>query len=313
MRRRYLITAAVALAAAGVTVGADARDADDPAEAAQARRGGRRSCSTSACGPTRRRSRCAARPISTTPARCDQAAPLFGRYRSLEAEVGSALAAWPHGFGGSPRWRATHPRSSLVQLALRARRSTGAATRRRAKTAWRAARRAQPDTPYALRAEDLLHPNFPRGLPTLRPELPPAAGASRGSRRRSSSTTCARTRPTCAGKLLLRRRAPAARPAALGAARVRGGAGSRPTTRSRRSRAPSAASTRPIPSRTFSRLGPLAKRYPAEPERPLPPRPLPALARQRERRRRRSSGSPATPVRRPRWAPRRAASSSGCQ
>src|SRR5581483_2727014 len=34
------------------------------------------------------------------------------------------------------------------------------------------ARRAQPDTPYALRAEDLLHPNFPRGLPTFVPSFP---------------------------------------------------------------------------------------------------------------------------------------------
>ena len=44
-----------------------------------------------------------------------------------------------------------------------------------AKAAWAAARRVQPDTLYAVRADDLLHPNFPRGLPTFVPSFPPPA------------------------------------------------------------------------------------------------------------------------------------------
>ena len=103
---------------------------------------------------------------------------IFGRYHSLEAEVGAALAVWPDGFA-----EASHACSDAsAQLArpapLRAR-ALLARRRPAAKVAWRAARRAQPDTPYAVRAEDLLHPNFPRGLPSFVPSFPAPPGLGR--------------------------------------------------------------------------------------------------------------------------------------
>lgn len=99
------------------------------------------------------------------------AGAIFGRYRSLEAQVGSAFAAWP----GSTLARlqeleAAHAQSSLVALHL------GLALywlRRNdeALAAWRAAARDQPDTPYAVRAGDFLHPQYAPGLPRFVPSF----------------------------------------------------------------------------------------------------------------------------------------------
>jgi tetratricopeptide (TPR) repeat protein len=100
-----------------------------------------------------------------------QAAAIFGGYRSTEARIGSAFAAWPdgtverlHALAGD------QPRSSLVVLHLGlalywARRNQEAAD------AWRAAARLEPDTPYAVRAGDFLHPEFAPGLPRFVPSF----------------------------------------------------------------------------------------------------------------------------------------------
>jgi tetratricopeptide (TPR) repeat protein len=103
---------------------------------------------------------------------------IFDRYHSLEAEVGAAFALWPDGFTELRTLSQTSRRSSLVQL------NYGLALFWRgdevgAKAAWRAARRVQPDTPYAVRAGDLLHPNFPRGLPSFVPSFPAPPGLGR--------------------------------------------------------------------------------------------------------------------------------------
>jgi tetratricopeptide (TPR) repeat protein len=106
------------------------------------------------------------------------AEPIFARYHSVEAEVGSALAGWPDGFSKLQGLVATFPHRSVVQL------NYGLALFWRgdeagAKAAWRSARRREPDTPYALRAEDLLYPNFPRGLPTFLPSFRAPAALDR--------------------------------------------------------------------------------------------------------------------------------------
>jgi tetratricopeptide (TPR) repeat protein len=99
-----------------------------------------------------------------------QAARIFERYRSVDARVGQALAGWPDGFSKLVALVRAHPRSAVAQLhyglGLYWRGNVPAA-----KAAWRAARRSQPDTPYAQRAEDLLYPRFPRGLPTFVPSF----------------------------------------------------------------------------------------------------------------------------------------------
>jgi len=111
------------------------------------------------------------RPQKQAEARRKQAEALFSRYRSLEAEVGAAFAAWPSDtVTRLETLAAEHPRSGLVALHL------GLAlywSRRdqEAETAWRAAERLQPNSLYAVRAADLLHPRFFPGLPTFVPSF----------------------------------------------------------------------------------------------------------------------------------------------
>jgi tetratricopeptide (TPR) repeat protein len=102
----------------------------------------------------------------------DQAAAIFNRYSSLEARVGTALAAWPSGsIQRLETLQAANPRSALVALHL------GLAyywDRRQddALAQWRRAGR-QPDTPYAVRAGDFLHPQYAPGLPRFVPSFQP--------------------------------------------------------------------------------------------------------------------------------------------
>jgi hypothetical protein len=98
-----------------------------------------------------------------------QAAPIFGRYHSVEAEIGSAFAAWPADtVRRLQTLAAEHPKSSLVALHL------GFALYwsrldQEAVTAWRAAEKLEPDTPYAVRAGDFLHPRMGPELPIFVP------------------------------------------------------------------------------------------------------------------------------------------------
>jgi tetratricopeptide (TPR) repeat protein len=92
-----------------------------------------------------------------------QAAALFARHDSLEAKLGSAFAAWPASEDRIEQLGALYPRSSLVQLHVGLSRFW--AGQAGALTAWREARDVEPDTPYAVRAGDLLHPEFAPGLP----------------------------------------------------------------------------------------------------------------------------------------------------
>jgi tetratricopeptide (TPR) repeat protein len=101
-----------------------------------------------------------------------EAGAIFRRYRSLEAQVGAALTERPTDAASRlQQLEAEHPRSSLVALHL------GLALywlRRNdeALTAWRSAAQLQPDTPYAVRAGDFLHPRFAPGLPRFVPSFP---------------------------------------------------------------------------------------------------------------------------------------------
>jgi tetratricopeptide (TPR) repeat protein len=104
-----------------------------------------------------------------------RAAAIFAGRHSLEARVGAALAEWPDGTVTSLRaLAASHPHSALVALhlglALYWSREEGDAG-----SAWRAAEGLQPDSLYAVRAADFLHPRFAPGLPVFVPSFPAPA------------------------------------------------------------------------------------------------------------------------------------------
>ena len=92
-----------------------------------------------------------------------EAARIFARHDSLEAKLGAAFSAWPGSLARIEQLGALYPRSALVQLHLGLARFWAGTSG--ALTAWREARDVEPDTPYAVRADDLLHPEFAPGLP----------------------------------------------------------------------------------------------------------------------------------------------------
>ena len=108
--------------------------------------------------------------------RLDDARTIFERYGSPEARIGAAFASWPDAM---PALQALPQASSAVRLHQGIVLATTGAERA-ARTELEAAVRLQPDTPYAVRADDFLHPRFAPGLPLFVPsESFPAALADR--------------------------------------------------------------------------------------------------------------------------------------
>jgi tetratricopeptide (TPR) repeat protein len=104
---------------------------------------------------------------------------IFSRYDSPEAEVGAALSAWPdESLARLERLSDERPRSSVVLLHL-GYALAWSGQEDRAAAAWEAARRAQPDSPAAERADDVLHPRFPAGEPFFVPNFAAPAGLER--------------------------------------------------------------------------------------------------------------------------------------
>ena len=102
--------------------------------------------------------------------RRSEAGAIFGRYGSLEAKLGAAFAAWPGTEDRIEQLGALYPRSALVQLHVGLARlwaGTGEAS-----AAWREARDVEPDTPYAVWADDFIHPELAPGLPVFTPSFP---------------------------------------------------------------------------------------------------------------------------------------------
>jgi tetratricopeptide (TPR) repeat protein len=89
----------------------------------------------------------------------------------LSRQVREALRAWPAGTSRRLRILAAHyPHSALVRLELGlALAFTGQDAD--AAGAWRDAERVQPDSPSAVRAADLRHPGTPPGLPPFVPSF----------------------------------------------------------------------------------------------------------------------------------------------
>jgi tetratricopeptide (TPR) repeat protein len=100
---------------------------------------------------------------------------LFARHDSLEARIGESFSRWPDGtVARLTQLSGLHAKSAAVQLNLGlAQFWSGEAG---AKAAWQSAADLEPDTAYAVTADNLLHPDFARNLPIFVPstEAPPA-------------------------------------------------------------------------------------------------------------------------------------------
>jgi tetratricopeptide (TPR) repeat protein len=105
-----------------------------------------------------------------------EAAPIFARYSSLEARIGSAFSQWPgHALDDMKELVSSHPTSGLAELHL------GLALLWEGRDAdavkaWTRANAVQPDSPAAVDAESWLHPGYAFGLPFIVSgvSLPPA-------------------------------------------------------------------------------------------------------------------------------------------
>ena len=103
------------------------------------------------------------------------AARSFAKIDSVEGRVGAAFAAWPTGtVDRMNRLAGLHPQDAVVQLNLGV--ALFWAGLPGAEDAWQAAAASEPDSPYAVAAGNLLHPEFARGIPVFVATAPlPAA------------------------------------------------------------------------------------------------------------------------------------------
>jgi len=162
---------------------------------------------------------------------------------AVAADVREALRAWPSGTVRRLRiLAAQHPESGLVRLELGLALAFSGA-RADAQAAWRTAKRAQPDSPSAVRADDLLHPKTPPGKPPFVPSFTRPVGRVEQLLAEGSAFQAA-LRPVSAERAF----AEAAR-AAPGEAEARVAAAV-------------GLYDKDHPERAFSRLGPLARRFP---------------------------------------------------
>ncbi len=193
------------------------------------------------------------------------ATAFFARHDSLEAKVGSAFATWPAGtLDRVEQLAKLYPQSAVIHFHLGLARlwaRTGDPV-----SAWRAAIEAEPDTPYAVLAGNLLHPQLPRGLPAFIPSLAAPAEVVQLAPERQLEALRTRAERGGAGELLLY---------GVGLQRVgRPISAAQVFERAARRAAESAEAQvaaavgqfdKDAPERAFGRLGPLARRFPNEP------------------------------------------------
>jgi tetratricopeptide (TPR) repeat protein len=92
---------------------------------------------------------------------------------SVEAAVGAAIASWPdRTLDDLRRLAGVHPGSALVHLHLGLA-LYAAGEQAEATAEWRRAAQVEPDSPSAVRAGDLLHPEMAPGLPSFFTDLKP--------------------------------------------------------------------------------------------------------------------------------------------
>jgi tetratricopeptide (TPR) repeat protein len=197
-----------------------------------------------------------------------QAAPVFRRFASLEAQIGAAFAAWKdgHGLDTLRRLAAANPRSALVALHL-GWADYWAGRNADALSAWQDAVRLQPDTPYAVAAEDALHPQFQiPGLPpivttlTLPRALAHLPAAEQLGRLRAAARPADANAKLLYGLALWNLRRPVSAETQFAAA-----ARLRPGDVEARVAAAVGRFTKASPARAFGRLGPLTAVFPRSP------------------------------------------------
>ncbi len=107
-----------------------------------------------------------------------EAERLFAAHDSLEARIGESFSLWPDGTVAQlTQLSGLHPKSAAVQLNLGI--ALFWAGEGGAQDAWRSAASLEPDTAYAVTADNLLYPNFARNIPVFVPVEPVAAGISK--------------------------------------------------------------------------------------------------------------------------------------
>lgn len=168
--RVWAIVVALAVAAAGATLGAVALTRDDPVNAAE---GIEPPPLFLDLGVRTDAEAVALRRAATAYAdgKLDEARATFERFDSPDAAVGAAFAAWPDTL---PRLASLSDDRAVVRL-HRGVVLAALGDEQQARAELRAAREVEPDTPYAVRAGDFLFPRFAPGLPAFvsAEEFPP--------------------------------------------------------------------------------------------------------------------------------------------
>ncbi len=162
---------------------------------------------------------------------------------AVSRDVREALRAWPAGTVRRLRIISErYPHSALVRLELGlALAFTGNGTD--ASRAWHESRRVQPDSPSAVRATDLLHPDTPPGLPPFVPAFTRARTVAQRHLLRGAAFQQALRPVSAEREFAAAARAAPNDPEALTAEAV-------------------GLYDKERPARAFSRLGPLARRFP---------------------------------------------------
>ena len=189
----------------------------------------------------------------------------FARHESIEAKVGLAFATWPEGtFDRMEQLAKLYPQVAVVQFHLGLARLW--AQQGDPNEAWRAAIEAEPDTPYAVLAGNVLHPNLPRGLPAFIPSFAAPRAITRleparqldALRRRSETGGLREQLLYGVGLQRVGRPVSAAQAFEQAARRA-------PDDVEARVAAAVGQFDKDEPARAFSRLGPLTRRFPNEP------------------------------------------------
>jgi predicted Zn-dependent protease len=189
-----------------------------------------------------------------------QAAAIFGRYHSLQAEIGAAFAGWPD--GGLDKLKqlvAEHPESPSAQFNLgMAYLWSGRIAD--AQNMWERVAARYPDSPESVEVENALYPKYVVGPPPIVTTVTEPSASSRAAQLRLLSQ--AATRPDATAKLRyglalwqLWRRVSAERQF-IAAAKLA------PNNPVARTAAAVGAFRKAAPARAFGRLGPLTAEFP---------------------------------------------------